>query len=93
MRLITAISPILLLILMLAYNLFFFEDPMAGPNQSALLITALFGSIIAYNKTISIGKYSKNIFNGISDSIKSSLNAMLILLIIFHNIIEKKVEK
>ena len=72
------LSPILILIVMLAFNVLYFNDSLAGPNQIALLIAALFAAIIAYNKQVSI----KDLVVGIIDSIKSSLNAIIILLII-----------
>ncbi len=71
-------SPIILLIGMLCFNLFFFNNTMQGPNQIALLIAAFVGAAIAYNQNISI----KNLLKGIYESIKSSLNAIIILLII-----------
>ena len=70
-------SPIILLIGMLCFNLFFFNNTMQGPNQIALLIAAFVGAAIAYNQNISI----KNLLKGIYESIKSSLNAIIILLI------------
>ena len=56
----------------------FFTDPLSGPNQIALLITSSIAIIIAYCQKTTI----KNLVTGITDSIKSSINAMIILLII-----------
>ena len=47
-------SPIILLIIMLLYNVLYFENSLEGPNQIALLIAALFGGILAYKENISI---------------------------------------
>lgn len=71
-------SPILLLIILLCFNIFFFENTMNGPNQIALLIASLFASCIAFFKKTTLKKIKK----GIYDSIKSSINAITILLII-----------
>ena len=70
--------PIIILIILLFFNLLVFENTMAGPNQFALLIATLLGGIISYqkNKNINI------LITGIIDSIKSSTNAIFILLII-----------
>ena len=70
--------PIITLIILLFFNLLIFENTMNGPNQCALLITTLLGGIIACQKNIRINSLIK----GITDSIKSSANAIFILLII-----------
>ena len=70
--------PIISLISMLLINLITFENTMSGPNQIALLISAGIGCIIAYNR----GKNIKKILHGMIDSVHSSSNAIIILLII-----------
>ena len=50
-------SPIILLIGMLCFNLFYFENTMKGPNQIALLIAAFWGASIAYSQNISVKDY------------------------------------
>tara|TARA_B110000467_G_scaffold49033_1_gene45009 strand:+ start:290 stop:1762 length:1473 start_codon:yes stop_codon:yes gene_type:complete len=96
MNIITAISPIILLMTCIVIILFKVEldtsnvfiafdreiNSMGGPTQIALLISALFATIIGYNKSMDIKTYLKVILNGISHSIKSSTDAMIILLII-----------
>ena len=72
------LSPILTLILMLVFNVLYFDNSLEGPNQIALLISALFAGLIAYHKQVRI----KDLVTGIIDSIKSSMHAMIILLII-----------
>ena len=70
--------PILILILILFFNVFYFDNSLEGPNQIALLIAAAIAGLIAINRS----SPSKVLFNGILDSIKTSINAMIILLII-----------
>ena len=82
MNTITALSPIILLIVLITTNLIVFENTMSGPNQIALFLASLFAVIIGYNKKINFSIYLKSIILGIKDSIKSSINAMIILLII-----------
>ena len=71
--------PIITLIVLLCCNMIFFEDSIKGPNQMALISSALMGSVIALvQKKVN----PKDLIIGIYDSIKSSLNAIVILLII-----------
>jgi len=72
------LSPILILILILIFNVFYFENALEGPNQIALVISTLLASWIAHSRAINI----KDLGIGIIDSIKSSINAIIILLII-----------
>jgi len=51
---------------------------MAGPNQIALLIASAFGVIIAQKRGVQL----RTIMEGVMKSVKSSTNAMIILLII-----------
>jgi len=98
MNIITAISPIILLMTCIVIILFKVEldtsnlfivfdgeiNSMGGPTQIALLISALFATVIGYDKNIDIKTYLKLILNGISHSIKSSADAMIILLLLVH---------
>ena len=92
MNIITAISPIILLMTCIVIILFKVEldtsnvfiafdreiNSMGGPTQIALLISALFATIIGYNKSMDIKTYLKVILNGISHSIKSSTDALVV---------------
>ena len=78
MSVICTLLPIIILVIMLLFNILIFENTMNGPNQIALLIAAFLASILAYDQKISI----RVILDGISESIKSSINAIIILLII-----------
>ena len=70
--------PILILISMLLFNVLYFENSLHGPNQIALIIAAILAALIAYNNNIKMN----NLGLGIVESIKSSINAMIILVII-----------
>lgn len=78
-KLIEALSPILLLILLLTMNVWYFGDAtLEGANQIALLMAASFGSIIA----IRLGHRWIFIREKIVRSIGSAMPSMLILLLI-----------
>jgi len=70
--------PILTLISMLLFNVLYFENSLHGPNQIALIIAAILAALIAYSNNIKMN----NIGLGIVESIKSSINAIIILVII-----------
>tara|TARA_B100001758_G_C18384598_1_gene599295 strand:- start:91 stop:1569 length:1479 start_codon:yes stop_codon:yes gene_type:complete len=77
--LILSLLPIVILIGLLAANVYVFEDDATGgPNQIALL----FGAVVAIAIGIKLGFKWKDIQEGIIKSIKSSLGAILILLVI-----------
>ena len=77
--LILSLLPIVILIGLLAANVYIFEDgATGGPNQIALL----FGAVVAIAIGIKLGFNWKDIQEGIIKSIKSSLGAILILLVI-----------
>ena len=57
-------------------------NSMNGPIQISLLISALFAAILGFNKNLDSKKYFKTIKKGVFSSIKSSYQAMIILLII-----------
>tara|TARA_Y100000385_G_scaffold139375_1_gene144793 strand:- start:1165 stop:2643 length:1479 start_codon:yes stop_codon:yes gene_type:complete len=77
--LILSLLPIVILIGLLAANVYVFEDDATGgPNQIALL----FGAVVAISIGVKLGFKWKGIQEGIIKSIKSSLGAILILLVI-----------
>lgn len=70
--------PILILTLLLGLNVSYFDDTLAGSNQIALLLSAMFASIIAiYN-----GKKWKDLKNNFLKTINSAMSSMIILLLI-----------
>ena len=76
---IEAFIPVIVLIALLAFNVYVFEeDATGGPNQIALL----FGAVIASAIGMGQGFSWKMIQEGMIKSIKSSLGAILILLVI-----------
>ena len=78
-NLLQSFSPIILLILLLSVNVLEFgNDSISGPNQIALLFSSALACLIALKKNISW----EEIFKSISNSIKSTSNAMIILLLI-----------
>ena len=78
-KFIEAFIPVIVLIALLAFNVYVFEgDATGGPNQIALL----FGAVIAAAIGIGQGYSWKSIQQGMIKSINSSLGAVLILLII-----------
>ena len=78
-KFIEAFIPVIVLIALLAFNVYVFEgDATGGPNQIALL----FGAVIAAAIGIGQGYSWKTIQQGMIKSINSSLGAILILLII-----------
>ena len=70
--------PVIILIGLLAFNVYVFDDATGGPNQIALL----FGAVIAAAIGIRQGFKWKAIQDGMINSIKSALGAVLILLVI-----------
>ena len=78
MNIVLTFVPITILITLLCVNIFLFENSMSGPNQLSLLLASFIGAYIA-NKH---GVQTHTLLEGIKDSIKSSVNAMIILLII-----------
>ena len=74
-----ALIPIIVLIAILAYNVYIYEsDATSGPNQFALIIGGAVAAIIGFRNKIS---YSKMI-EEISENIKSTAGAILILLMV-----------
>ena len=74
-----ALLPILVLIALLAYNVFLYGDnSLGGANQLALLFAAATASIVG----IKFGAKWKTILDGISKSISSTTPSLIILLLI-----------
>jgi len=71
--------PILVLMALLALNVWFFgEDSSYGPNQIALLASAGVAGLIG----IKYGRKYSHFYNGIIDGIQSAMGAVIILLLI-----------
>ena len=73
-----ALSPILFLIILLTNNVIIYDDAIGGPNQLALLFSAALAAIVG----IFYGCKWKNILEGIANSIKSIVPAIIMLLLI-----------
>ncbi|MDA9325160.1 Na+/H+ antiporter NhaC [Flavobacteriales bacterium] len=74
-----AFSPLLILIILLASNVYIYGDnSLSGPNQIALLLSTSIAVLIS----IYYGSKWKNILNAISNSISSTSSAIIILLLI-----------
>jgi NhaC family Na+:H+ antiporter len=75
--LLESLIPIMSLIFMLGFSVFFFEsDSSYGPNQIALIIAAAIGSMVA----IKIGHTWSNILESMVASISTAMGALLIFL-------------
>ena len=74
-----ALLPIIVLIILLAYNVFLYGDnSLEGANQLALLFAAATASMVG----VKYGSSWKTILNGASKSISSTTPALIILLLI-----------
>ena len=74
-----ALLPILVLIILLAYNVSLYGDnSLAGANQLALLFSATTAVIVG----VKFGTKWKNVLNGISNSISNTTPSIIILLLI-----------
>jgi len=73
-----ALLPIVILIILLALNILYFEDPVAGPNQIALLFASAIAGVIAF----SLGRDWVEIRKQIVKSIGDAMPSILILLLI-----------
>ncbi len=78
MHIVLTFLPITILITLLFLNIFLFENSMSGPNQISLLLASFIAAYIANKKEIRI----HTLLVGVKESIASSMNAMIILLII-----------
>ena len=73
-----ALSPILFLIVLLSFNVVMYDNAIGGSNQLALLFSGALATIIG----IYYGSKWKDIIEGISNSIKSIVPAIIMLLLI-----------
>jgi len=73
-----ALIPILILIGLLTLNVFLFEDPLAGSNQIALILSAAVAGLIAIN----LGFNWESISRKVVSTIGSAMPSILILLLI-----------
>ncbi len=76
--LIVALIPIIILITLLTFNVFLFDDTLAGANQIALLLSASVAGVIA----IRLGLKWEKIKDKVVNTIGSAMSSMLILLLI-----------
>lgn len=75
---IEALLPIIFLVGLLAMNVFFFDDTLAGSNQVALLLAATVAGIIVYRG----GQKWDTTLDNVVNTIGSAMPSMLILLLI-----------
>ena len=73
-----ALAPILFLIILLSINVVMYEDPIGGANQLALLLSGALAAVIG----LYYGSKWKEIMEGIANSIKSVVPAIIMLLLI-----------
>ena len=73
-----ALAPILFLIILLSINVVLYEDPIGGSNQLALLLSGALAAVIG----LYYGSKWENIMEGIGQSIKSVVPAIIMLLLI-----------
>jgi len=73
-----ALAPILFLIILLSFNVVLYDDAIGGSNQLALLFSGALAAIIG----IYYGSKWKDIMEGIGNSIKSIVPAIIMLLLI-----------
>ena len=76
--LIQAILPLIVLIALLSFNVSYFDDPLGGSNQIALIIAASICSILALFNHVSWHEIQRKILQ----TINSAMTAILILLLI-----------
>lgn len=76
--LIQAILPLILLIVLLSFNVSYFDDPLGGSNQMALLIAAITCGVIAGFNRISWHEIQRKILQ----TLNSAMTPILILLLI-----------
>ena len=73
-----ALAPILFLIILLSINVVIYDDPIGGSNQLALLFSGALAAVIG----LYYGSKWKDIIEGIANSIKSVVPAIIMLLLI-----------
>ena len=76
--LIQAILPLIVLIALLSFNVSYFDDPLGGSNQIALIIAASICSILPLFNHVSWHEIQRKILQ----TINSAMTAILILLLI-----------
>ncbi len=80
LNILEAIFPILILVILLFYNVFFVygDDSLGGSNQFILLISAAVAALVGFKNKVSY----KQMMEEVSENIKSTSNAILILLMV-----------
>ena len=73
-----ALVPILFLIILLSINVAMYDNPIGGSNQLALLFSGALAAVIG----LYYGGKWKDIMEGIANSIKSVVPAIIMLLLI-----------
>jgi NhaC family Na+:H+ antiporter len=75
-----ALIPILILIILLFYNVFFAfgDDALSGSNQFILLVGGAVAAVVGYFNKVSY----KDMLEGVAENIKSTAGAILILLMV-----------
>lgn len=74
-----ALIPIITLVIMLAYNVFIFgDDALSGSNQFILLLGATIAGLVGIKNKVSV----KDMMEEVSNNIKSTTSALLILLMV-----------
>lgn len=78
-RLTEALFPLIILIAMLAVNVFFFKDAsLDGSNQFILLLGGAVAAVVGFSKKISY----EQMMNAVAENLKSTSSALLILLLV-----------
>lgn len=74
-----ALVPVLVLVIMLAFNVFVFgDDALSGSNQFVLLLGAAVAAMVGYFNKVSY----KQMLNEVAENLKSTSGAILILLMV-----------
>ena len=74
-----ALIPIIVLIILLAYNVFIYDDDATGgPNQFALIFAGVIAALIGFSKKISYD----DMLEAVVDNVKSTGSAIFILLLV-----------
>ena len=74
-----ALIPIIVLIILLAYNVFIYDDDATGgPNQFALIFAGVVAALIGFSKKISYD----DMLEAVVDNVKSTGSAIFILLLV-----------
>mgnify|MGYP003665186193 CR=1 FL=1 len=74
-----ALVPIMVLVILLAYNVFIYnDDATSGPNQFALIFAGVIAAIIGFSKKIGYN----DMLEAVVDNVKSTGSAIFILLLV-----------